>query len=212
MAFNFPFSTLHELNLDWILEKVKYLIENNEEFNTKADYAVETADEAKEIAEQAAQATIPDGAVTTVKLADEAVTTAKLDDEAVTTAKLADESVTTAKIADNAVTAAKTVTSTETAIENDVDSVVADYSVKNLAMNCNVKILSISISAFLADTSAHQVLTLPDGYGSYTNYQFTSVTASGKRVGILVSGSSVSLQSDTAFVGNEYVVGGFAYI
>lgn len=77
--FKFPFSKLHELNLDWILGIVKNLVENNEEFNRKADYAVETADEAKTIAEQAAQATIPDGAVTTIKLADGAVTEQKLD-------------------------------------------------------------------------------------------------------------------------------------
>ena len=127
MAFFFPFSTLHELNLDWILDKVKTLTENNQEFNDKADYAVQTADEAKAIAEQAAQATIPDGSITTAKLADYAVTQVKLAtnavgnyqlqdssvtnskiyDEAVTTVKLADDAVTTAKIIDDAVTTAK---------------------------------------------------------------------------------------------------------
>ena len=86
--FFFPFSTLHELNLDWILAKMKYLLGTTEENNRKADYAVETADEAKTIAEQAAQAQIADGAVTTVKLANNAVTTAKLANGAVTFAKL----------------------------------------------------------------------------------------------------------------------------
>lgn len=96
MAFNFPFSTLHELNLDWILEQVKKLINNNEEFLQKADTAVETANEAVEtageaitIAEQAAQAQIGDGAVTTVKLADNAVTAEKIRNGAVTYNKLA---------------------------------------------------------------------------------------------------------------------------
>lgn len=127
MAFKFPFSTLHELNLDWILSKVKELVENNEEFNDKADYAVQTADEAKTIAEQAAQATIPDGAVTTIKLADGAVTGNKIAqatiqtgnlstgcvtnpyilDGAVNTPKIATGAVTTQKIADGAVTANK---------------------------------------------------------------------------------------------------------
>lgn len=51
--------------------------------------------------------TIPDGSITTAKLADGAVTTVKLADGAVTTVKLADGSVTTAKIADGAVTTAK---------------------------------------------------------------------------------------------------------
>lgn len=86
--FKFPFSTLHELNLDWILDKMKTLIHDNEEFNQKADYAVQTADEAKTIAEQAAQAQIADGAVTTIKLANNAVTTPKIANNAVTFAKL----------------------------------------------------------------------------------------------------------------------------
>lgn len=127
MAFKFPFSTLHELNLDWILEKVKYLTENNEEFNTKADYAVETADDAKAIAEQAAQATIADGAITTAKLADDAVTAAKIDDGAVGTAALGSGAVTTPKIADGAVTAVKVKNGTFTFTENDVDEVVQTF-------------------------------------------------------------------------------------
>lgn len=86
--FFFPFSTLHELNLDWILAKMKYLLGTTEENNRKADYAVETADEAKTIAEQAAQAQIADGAVTTIKLADNAVTTPKIANNNVTFAKL----------------------------------------------------------------------------------------------------------------------------
>lgn len=110
MAFKFPFSTLHELNLDWILEKVKYLIENNEEFNNKADYAVETADEAKEIAEQAAQAIIPDGAVTTVKIADRAVTGNKIAQATIATDNLTAGCVTNPYILDGAVNAPKLAT------------------------------------------------------------------------------------------------------
>lgn len=53
--------------------------------------------------------TIPDGSITTLKLADGAVTTVKLSDGAVTTVKLADGSVTTAKLADASVTTAKIV-------------------------------------------------------------------------------------------------------
>ena len=111
MAFFFPFSTLHELNLDWILDKVKTLTENNQEFNDKADYAVQTADEAKAIAEGAV---LPDGGVTTPKIADYAVTQVKLavsavgnyqlQDGAVNENKLASDAVTTGKIADGNVT------------------------------------------------------------------------------------------------------------
>lgn len=105
--FLFPFTSLHEINLDWILDKVKTLVANNEEFNTKADYAVETADEAKEIAEQAAQATIADGAVTTAKIADGAVTTVKLANTSVTSTKIQSNAVQNTHIADGAVTSAK---------------------------------------------------------------------------------------------------------
>ncbi|MEM1724276.1 MAG: hypothetical protein QXW71_00660, partial [Thermoplasmata archaeon] len=50
---------------------------------------------------------IPDGSITTAKLADGAVTTPKIANNAVTSSKLADGSVTTSKIADNAVTSSK---------------------------------------------------------------------------------------------------------
>ena len=50
---------------------------------------------------------IPDGAVTTAKLADGAVTTIKIADLNVTTGKLADDAVTTVKIANGNVTEAK---------------------------------------------------------------------------------------------------------
>ena len=102
--FIFPWSNLHELNLDWILQQVKRLIESNDEFNEKADYAVETADEAKEIAEEAAQAILPDGSVTTAKLADYAVTQNKLAVNAVGNYQLQNGSVTNDKIGTDAVT------------------------------------------------------------------------------------------------------------
>jgi hypothetical protein len=51
--------------------------------------------------------TIPNGSITTIKLADGSVTTAKIADGAITTVKILDQNVTTAKIADNAITLAK---------------------------------------------------------------------------------------------------------
>ena len=123
MAFKFPFSTLHELNLDWILDIVKTLKESNDEFNNKADYAVETADEAKTIAEQAAQAMIADGAITSIKLADNAVTNPKIVDSAVTSSKINSGAVTTAKINDGAVTTVKIADSAVTAEKINDDAV-----------------------------------------------------------------------------------------
>ena len=129
--FRFPYTNLHELNLDWILQQVKKFAElippmedattNVQEALDKAEEALNDAEQAmedagdaltiaqdaKDIAEQAAQGTIADGAVTTTKLDDGAVTTVKIADGAVTTAKIDDEAVTTAKLADEAVTTAK---------------------------------------------------------------------------------------------------------
>ena len=64
---------------------------------------------------------IPDGSITTAKLADSAVTTIKISDSNVTTAKIADSNVTTAKLADGAVTAAK------------LDSAIDSYSETEVA-------------------------------------------------------------------------------
>ena len=115
--YGFPWSNFHELNLDWILKVVKEAKDVWTKGRDDIDYAVATADEAKEIATQAAQAQVADnsvstpkivdGAVTTVKIADAAVTTAKIDDAAVTTGKIANAAVTNAKIADSAITTPK---------------------------------------------------------------------------------------------------------
>lgn len=110
--FRFPFTNFHELNLDWILAKVKEFSElippmqtavddvqealddaseaitKSEEALENANEAIETANEAKDIAEEAAQGTIVDGSVTEAKLADGAVTNTKLATSAVSIDKL----------------------------------------------------------------------------------------------------------------------------
>lgn len=123
MAFFFPFSTLHELNLDWIMDRVKTLWEQAEDNNNKADYAVETADEAKTIAEQAAQGQIGDGSVTTVKLADGAVTNIKLAANAVESGNIKDGEVKTSDIADGAVNTTKLAASAVTTAKIDNEAV-----------------------------------------------------------------------------------------
>ena len=167
--FKFPYTNLHELNLDWILEKVKTLVANNDEFNEKADYAVETADEAKEIAEQAAQAQIADGSVTTAKLADYAVTQVKLavnavgnyqlQDASVTTSKLYDEAVTTAKLADEAVTYAKLAPDAKNQATNWLLSTPEQYKIGNGYTNITA----------LAGQTTTGTATLPVEYSS-TDY------------------------------------------
>jgi hypothetical protein len=53
--------------------------------------------------------TVPDGNITSAKIADGNVTTADVADSAITTAKIADGNVTTADVADNSITTAKIV-------------------------------------------------------------------------------------------------------
>jgi len=101
--FRFPFTNFHELNLDWILKVVKEATTIFETGRADLDYAVETANEAKEIATQAAEAQVADNSISTVKLQDASVTTLKIHDGAVTAAKLAAGAVTAQKIANDSV-------------------------------------------------------------------------------------------------------------
>ena len=73
--FRFPWSNFHELNLDWILEVVKEAKEIFVNGRSDIDNAVETANEALEVAEQAASAVIADGAITIPKLNNEVLKT-----------------------------------------------------------------------------------------------------------------------------------------
>ena len=102
--FIFPFSNFHELNLDWILSVVKEARDIWTTGEEKIDTAVQTAEEAKEIATQAAEAMVADNSVSTPKLQNGAVTTPKIADNAITGDKLADNSVSTAQINADAVT------------------------------------------------------------------------------------------------------------
>lgn len=101
--FKFPFTNFHELNLDWILSVVKTAQGIFESGQTDINHAVSTAEQALAVAEQAASATIADGAVTTPKIADEAVTAVKMAPYSVTSLRLADNAVERRKIADRAV-------------------------------------------------------------------------------------------------------------
>lgn len=86
-----PYANFHELNLDKILEIVNSI----------------PAMVAQEVVEALQNFPIPDGSITTPKIADYNVTSAKLANNAVTTAKLAGSAVSSSKIASNAVTEAK---------------------------------------------------------------------------------------------------------
>ncbi len=98
---------------------------------------------------------IPDGSVTTPKLADQAVTTAKTADLAVTTQKLADQAVTNAKVAANAITSADIVDGTILSADMQDGAVttgkLADGAVSNAKVAANAidssKILDGTITA-----------------------------------------------------------------
>ena len=171
MAFFFPFSTLHELNLDWIMDRVKTLWEQAEDNNNKADYAVATAEEAKTIAEQAAQAQIGDGAVTTAKLADGAVTTVKLADSAVTTVKINDGAVTNAKLALNAVESAN-IKDGEVKTSDIADGAVTTAKITDSSVTrakimdgevVNSKINDLAVTTVKVDDSAITTPKIADG-------------------------------------------------
>lgn len=102
--FNFPWTNFHELNLDWILSVVKEAKEVFDNGRYAIDYAVSTADEAKEIATQAAEATIADNSISTAKIQDGAVTHAKLANNSVTTENIVDRTITGTDIAENTIT------------------------------------------------------------------------------------------------------------
>lgn len=102
--FKFPFTNFHELNLDWVLSVVKQAKEVFDNGQSSINYAVNTADEAKEIATQAAEATIPDNSVSTAKLQDNAVTLSKIANRAITGLKIALNTITGDNIAESTIT------------------------------------------------------------------------------------------------------------
>ena len=114
--------------------------------------------------------TVPDGSITTEKIADGAVTQAKLGpdvnleppDGSITTAKLADGAVTTAKIADGAVTQAK--------LSPDVRVEPPDGSITTVKL-ANGAVTSVKI-ANGAVTQVHAPSLIASGTGSNVKVYF----------------------------------------
>lgn len=96
-------------------------------------------------------ADIPDGSITTTKLANLAVTTAKIANAAITTAKIDDAAITTAKIANLAVDTAKIANASITTAK------IADLAVTN------AKIASLSASKITAGTISATTITMGSG-------------------------------------------------
>lgn len=97
-------------------------------------------------------AKLADGAVNTAKLADAAVTNAALADGAVNTAKLADEAVTTAALADNAVTTSKLTDRSVTSLKIALSTIGSSNMAANSISSANIVDATIA-TADLADAS-----------------------------------------------------------
>lgn len=160
--FKFPFTNFHELNLDWILSVVKEAKEIFDNGRTDIDRAVSTSQEALAVAQQAASATIADGAVTTPKIADEAVTTIKIAPYSVTSLRLADNAVENRKIADSAVNTPKIADSAVT------NAKIANGTIKRDKLHLPFEIAYIDIQT-LADGGV-QVNSATSGKATYETF------------------------------------------
>ena len=165
MAFNFPYTNLHEINLDWILKQVKTfaeLIPPMETATEDVERAIQLSEEAIDLATQASQGVVADGSITTSKLATDAVTTIKIHDDAVTTDKIDDEAVTTDKIGNGAVTSIKIGTGAVTTGKIADDSVTWDKLasdaqntiLKNVMYSKNVPVMTGNNSQLIGASSS----------------------------------------------------------
>ena len=222
MAFFFPFSTLHELNLDWVLNQVKKFselippmeeattnvqdaLDKSEEALNDAEQALEdagdaltTAQEAKDLAEQAAQGTIADGAVTTAKIADGAVTTIKIADGAVTTNKIADGAVTGNKIGSATIQTGNLSTGCVTTTQI-LDGTIATADIADSAIT-SAKIANGTIQVADMDATIAPLLSEETDTAS-VELDNVSGTANLKRVGKTVT-ISCSIAKGSAFSNN----------
>ena len=136
--FRFPFTNFHELNLDWILSVVKTAQDIFETGRADIDHAVDTADQALNVATQAASAVIGDGAVTSEKIAANAVTSEKIAASAVTSEKIAENAVTSAKIATSAVTSEKIAGNAVTSAKIAASAITSEKIAENAVTSAKI--------------------------------------------------------------------------
>lgn len=95
---------------------------------------------------------IPNGSITTAKLADNAVTTAKISTGAVTSAKIADKTIVAGDIADATITGAKLVSSTITGSKIAVSTITATNIANSTITNAKMAANSINSSNIVDGT------------------------------------------------------------
>lgn len=217
MAWRFPFTSLHEINLDWILEQVKQFADLIPPMSTaveevqslqgdveqavadaqsaleNANEAAETAAEALEVAEQAASGTIADGAVTTDKLANNAVTSAKIADRSISGNDIALGTIQTGNLSEGCVTTTQILDGTIAAADLG-DGCVTTDKINGEAVT----------TAKLADTS---VTTAKLAAGSVTNAKIEDSAVTNVKIADgAITDTKVEAVSDvsSSFTSNGY--------
>lgn len=188
--FNFPWTNFHELNLDWILSVVKEAKAVFDNGRADIDYAVSTADEAKTIATQAAEASIADNSVSTIKIQNGAVTNSKLANNSVTTANIVDRTIIGNDIAENTIEsynikngtiigadiAENTITYNNLAVGAVVNSKISDGAITNVKIAdgtiCYEKLNGINVALLepMAESGAYSpgdTITLTKNLNNY---------------------------------------------
>lgn len=95
---------------------------------------------------------VPDGSITTAKLADNAVTTAKLSNNSVTSAKIVDGTIVAADIADTTITGAKLVNSTITGGKIASNTITATNIANSTITNAKMAANSVNSSNIVDGT------------------------------------------------------------
>lgn len=163
-----PYANFHELNLDSVMNAIASI----------PDIV------AAEVAKQIGEYTIPDGSITTAKLADGAAATAKIANSNVTTAKLADKAVTSAKINDGAVSSAKlgasAVTNAKIANGAVTSAKLADGNVLTAKIADGAVTYDKLDAAFASVAQpASESISVPSGDSTYTNMSSYTVQETG---------------------------------
>ena len=156
-----PYANFHELNLDKILEIVNKIPSMVRE----------------EVITALANFPIPDGSITTAKLADYAVASAKIASSGVTASKIASSAVTAAKIASSAVTEAKiapgAVTTSKLAdaaityqkLAADMGTVITGTSPGNVSVSTGVSTFTELASLEIPETGTYILMPWIMAYG-----------------------------------------------
>lgn len=162
-----PYANFHELNLDKILGIVNGIPSMVQQ----------------EVIAALQSFPIPDGSITTAKLADYAVSTAKIASNAVTAAKIASSAVTTAKIASSAVTTDKLASGAVTG--NKIEDAAITFEKLAADMGTIITGTSTGATNIASGASFTKLAEITLDPGVYLLYMWVNVVgASGSGIGV----------------------------